>query len=117
MFLFYIPGRAVDEADVTVDGTVVSVEIEEDWNDDATYRPNVDYRYQYDGRPYREDNFEAGATTESYGSESRARSLLSGYEEGDSVTVYLNSEEASESFLRKPRHGVLDYGLVSFPLL
>lgn len=118
VFLFYLPGRAADEADVTVEGTVVSTEVQENMaGQNDSYAPVVTYRYQYDGQTYKSDNLEAGLGAKQYQNESTAESIVAQYAEGDRVTVHLDTDEPSGSFLRPPSHGLFEYVLVLFPLL
>lgn len=84
---------------IRVDGTVISSEAEKDSSRrGVSYDPNIEYEYTYNGQTYSNDNVKPGAGSVSM-SRSEAESLVSNYSEGDVVTVYIDAESPSTSWL------------------
>lgn len=84
---------------VRVDGTVTSSEVERDSSRrGVSYDPDIEYEYSYNGQTYSNDNVKPGAGSISM-SRSEAESLVSNYSEGDVVTVYIDAESPSTSWL------------------
>lgn len=97
----------------TVDGTVEATDIDRETGDNGpTWSPVVTYTYTYEGESYTSDEFKHPGTTG--GSQSDAEETLSEYAAGDSVTVYVDPENPSFSFLVKGSVPVLMYPIVGF---
>lgn len=97
--------QAVENADVTVEGTVVSAEIDRHRQTGHSgsgyvYDPAVTYRYSYEGKTYTSNNVHAGpGSLSGYGDRSKAQDVIDKYAEGSTVTVSLNPDDPSQSFL------------------
>lgn len=119
------PGQAAERADVTVEGTVVTAEIDvstvqsdDGAGTDRTYSPEVTYRYTYGGETYTNDNLWAGpGDGSSYGQRSEAEAITSQYPAGSSVSIHLNSDNPSQSFLKTKPTSLNDYFPVALLLL
>ncbi|SDE77828.1 DUF3592 domain-containing protein [Halorientalis regularis] len=82
-----------------VQATVVETGIEE-FDDDEEYRPVVVYEYEIDGETYRSDNFYPGSTYPPY-TEAKARDRISGYESGETVTMFVDLDDPDRAFLER----------------
>jgi len=91
------------------EGEIRSVDIEEDVTrrdrdddgireTDRDYEPVVRYAYEYDGESYTSASLFPGPD-QSFDSRSGAEDYTEEYESGQTVTVYVNEEEPSSSFL------------------
>lgn len=82
-----------------VDGTVISSELDEDSSRrGVSYTADISYEYSYNGQVYENDNVKPGAGSVSM-SRAEAESLVSEYSEGDTVTVYVDENSPSTSWL------------------
>lgn len=82
-----------------VDGTVISSEVDEDSSRrGVSYTADITYEYSYNGQSYENDNIKPGAGSVSM-SRTEAESLVSEYSEGDTVTVHVNENSPSTSWL------------------
>lgn len=101
-YMIYDQRQAVENAD-RVEATIVGTDVREasgsDGQDGGTkYYPVVEYRYTYDGQEYTNDNVFPGSRSRPTG-EARAEEIASEYDRGDTVTVHVDPENPSESFL------------------
>ena len=107
------PSQAMENADTTVDGTVVATNIERSVNSGEgsqyNYDPEVVYRYSYEGETYTNDNIRPGSEGRVYGSHSGAEDIIDRYPNGSTVTVHVNSEDPSQSFLQEESRQLNDY--------
>lgn len=102
-----------------VDGTVLDAHVEENPRAEGGHDlPVVEYRYTYEGETYENDNVFAGPSdvpdTSLRGDGPDAREVLDRYEQGETVTVYVDPDDPSESYLiedNPPRSGI---GLIVF---
>lgn len=105
------------------EGVVQSVDIEEDVDrrdrdDDGireterSYEPVVRYTYTYEGQNYTSDSVFPGGDRQ-FDSRSEAADYTEAYDPGDTVTVYVNSEEPSSAFLVEQTDTLLYYGLMA----
>lgn len=105
----------IDEAE-EVEATVVDVGIEEiDERRGTSYRPDVEYGYEYDGSRYTSDNvFPPGIFVRDYHSRQEASEITSLYEEGENTTAYVDPSNPETSFLRAtpPRQPIWYGGLL-----
>lgn len=68
--------------------------------DGSRFAPVVVYRYQYEGQTYRNDNLFPGVPTHQTTGD-RAFTLSHEYEAGDRITVYVDEDDPSQSFVFK----------------
>lgn len=109
--------NTVEVEGTVVDTTLVEEEEEVDRDDDGqpdgtrtTYEPVVNYSYSYEGTEYTSESIYPG-TSKSFDDRSEAEDVLSGYEAGEPVTVKLNSEEPSRSFLIEEDNSLVTLGV------
>ncbi|MBB6647161.1 DUF3592 domain-containing protein [Halobellus sp. MBLA0160] len=80
------------------------------------YAPRVTFEYAFEGDEYTSDNVEppsAGAdTTVRYPDESGARSHLEEYDEGQTVTAYVDPDAPGEGFLERETNTVRNLAIV-----
>jgi hypothetical protein len=87
----------------TVEGTIISTDVREETTEvgDGRYRtelhPQVNYTYSHEGQNYTSQSLYPG--NEQTLSEGRAEEIVYDYDSGDSVTVYVNTDDPSRSFL------------------
>ena len=100
-YMIYDQRQAVENAD-RVEATVVGTDVREasgsDKSSGTSYYPVVEYRYTYDGQEYTNDNVFPGSRSRSTG-KARAEEIASEYDLGETVTVHVDPENPSESFL------------------
>lgn len=118
--------QAVDNA-VEVQAEVTSIGVAEneqrvDIEDGGTttrtrYAPQIRFEYDFEGETYAAGNINPPAggveAIPRYGSESRARSALDEYEEGGTVTAYVDPQNPTEGFLERETNTVRNLGLVA----
>ena len=63
------------------------------------YRPTVRFTYEYDGTSYTSTNVFPTTISPTYDTESEARSVLDGYETGDTVTAYVPPSNPDNAYL------------------
>ncbi|RZV06028.1 uncharacterized protein DUF3592 [Natrinema hispanicum] len=64
------------------------------------YRPTVRFTYEYDGTSYTSTNVFPTTISPTYDTESEARSVLGGYETGDTVTAYVPPSDPDDAYLK-----------------
>ncbi|SFG92757.1 Protein of unknown function [Halopelagius inordinatus] len=88
---------------VEVDAEIVETGVETDSagsSSSVDHRPTVRFTYTYDGTSYASSNLFPAEVSQSYDTESEARSVLAGYERGDTVTAYVVPDEPGNAFLK-----------------
>lgn len=95
----YQPIRRLVRAE-PLSGTVRgrSIETRADSKSMYKYAPVVTYRYTYEGKTYENDNVRLGVI-EAFETESGAQAVLDRYSPGKEVTVYVQPDVPSKSFL------------------
>lgn len=91
---------AVAEA-VTVNATITDTGIERisRRRSSPDYEPTVTFDYRYRGESYTAHDIYPAAITPSYDTKSKARSVIDGYETGDTVTAYVVPSSPGNGFL------------------
>ena len=93
--------EAVGEAEA-VDAVVLNSTVVEDTaGRGIDYDPRVEYRYSYGGTTYTGDDFFPGSITPSYDTEKEALSVVEGYDEGETVTAYVDPDRPGGAFLER----------------
>ena len=64
------------------------------------HRPTVRFTYQYDGNSHTSTNVFPANIEPTYDTESRAESVLSGYETGETVTAYVPADDPDDAYLK-----------------
>ena len=64
------------------------------------YRPTVRFTYEYDGTSYTSTNVFPTTISPTYDTKSEARSVLDGYETGDTVTAYVPANDPDAAYLK-----------------
>ena len=88
---------------VESDATITEMGVEADSSGsstDAEYKPTVQFTYEYEGTSYTSTNVFPTDISPSYDTRSEAKSVLEGYETGDTVTAYVNPAEPGNAFLK-----------------
>lgn len=107
------PAQTVDNT-ATVEGTVVSTTIETTTSDTSTtYGPVVTYEYQYEGQTYTNDQIKLVGSV-GFQSPGGAEEYLESYDAGDTVTVHVDSDDPSTSYLERGSAGLMIYGVIGF---
>jgi hypothetical protein len=70
---------------------------------DQEYRPVVEFEYTYEGESYTSDERFPSSLDQSYGSRSKAESAIEEYEEGETVTAYVDPDSPGRGFLENKR--------------
>lgn len=82
----------------------------------AEYVPQIVFEYTVEGETYTATNVDPPAegvgTTPRYSSESRARTHFEEYEEGETVTAYVDPARPDEGFLERETNTVRNLGYV-----
>lgn len=84
-----------------VEATVVSTSIEETGGQGVGFSPQATFNFTYQGESYTSTNLYPGGISREFGSESEARSVLDGYEQGDRVTAYVPPGSPGEAYLER----------------
>lgn len=94
--------EAVDDA-VEVEGTVVETSISEieSGRSGIEYDARVEFTYQHQGTEYTSDQLYPGSFDATYDTRPEAESALDPYDDGDSVTAYVDPAAPSEGFLQR----------------
>ncbi|WP_423999668.1 DUF3592 domain-containing protein [Haloarcula salina] len=66
----------------------------------VSFQPTVRYTYEYGGSTYTSTNVFPANIAPTYDTEDAARSVLDGYESGDTVTVYVPPGDPDDAYLR-----------------
>ncbi|WP_132058614.1 DUF3592 domain-containing protein [Halorussus amylolyticus] len=93
---------AVNEA-VEVDATVVETGVDSvrgGSSPGVDYKPEVTFEYEYDGETYTGNNVFPATISRNYDTRSAAASVLEGYDEGETVTAYVNPDSPGDAFLK-----------------
>lgn len=88
---------------VEVEAEITDVGVEADSSGrgaDVTYRPTVRFTYEYDGASYTSTNVFPSDISPNYDTRSEARSVLEGYQPGDTATAYVSPDQPGEAFLK-----------------
>jgi|AntDeeMetagen134_2_1112570.scaffolds.fasta_scaffold01269_11 hypothetical protein len=64
------------------------------------HKPTVRFTYNHEGTSYTGTNVFPADTSPDYDTRSEARSVIDGYETGDMVTAYVDSDEPDDAFLK-----------------
>lgn len=64
------------------------------------YEPTATFEYEYDGTSYIGTNIYPATTDPNYDTESKARSIIEDYEEGETVTAYVDPNSPADGFLK-----------------
>lgn len=108
----YQEAQKIIENSVEVQGEIISSTINEERekrNSDTgsryktVYDPQVEYKYNYQGESYTNNNIKTGSINNDYSSREKAEEEISEYKKGSSVTVKVNSENPNESYLEKSK--------------
>lgn len=104
--------------DVGASETEERVDIEDGGTTTRTrYAPRIAFSYTFRGESYTADNLNPPSggveAIPRYGSESRARDRLDEYEEGDTVTAYVDPDEPGDGFLTRETNTLRNLGLVA----
>jgi hypothetical protein len=87
---------------VTVNATITDTGVERITRHRSSpdYEPTVTFDYRYRGESYTAHNVYPATITPSYDSKSKAKSVIDGYETGDTVTAYVTPDSPSNGFLK-----------------
>lgn len=110
---FHQPAQTMQRAE-TVQGTIDSTDIVVQSGDTSSgYAPVVRYEYSYRGETYTSDQYSlvGGAPA---GSRSTVSDFLDQYTAGQTVTVYVDPQDPSNSFLTRGSVGLPFYGAIGF---
>jgi hypothetical protein len=105
--LVYQPQQRIDAAEPT-NATVVASNVDtiERANERDRFRPNITYRYEFDGETYTNNNYFTGGNQgpEQF-SQPVARDRADTFQPGRNVTVHVNPNNPNQSYLieRKPQ--------------
>ena len=67
----------------------------------VSYRPTVRFTYEYDGTTYTSTNVYPATIAPTYDRKAEARSVLDGYEAGDTVTIYVPPGDPDDAYLKR----------------
>ena len=90
---------------VAVEATVTGTDVESvaQRRGGPEYRPEVTFDYRYEGRSYASSNLYPATFTVNYDTKSAARSVVAEYEEGATVTAYVDPDAPGRAFLERKR--------------
>lgn len=94
--------QAVSDA-VEVDAEVVSTSVESvsvSSSPGADYKPTVEFTYEYEGTSYTSTNVFPAEISQTYDTESAARDVVGEYEQGTTVTAYVDPGDPNGAFLK-----------------
>lgn len=66
----------------------------------ADYKPTVEFTYDYEGTSYTSTNVFPAAVSRTYDTESAARDVIADYEQGTTVTAYVDPADPDGAFLQ-----------------
>ena len=91
---------------VEVDGTIQSIEVTEEQKvDTVVYRPNITYTYTVNETQYTADTIYPGVYQYTKGSRDAAEEFASQYTVGETIPVFVNSQDPTEAFLKEEIEG------------
>ena len=97
----------------TVQGTVTGIDVEEDsYSEGTTYRPQLEYEYEYLGESYTGDDLYPGTLDSGYNTEKKAREVLDEFTEGGPISLYVDTDDPSRSFVFRETTPVRNVGAV-----
>lgn len=90
---------------VEVDATILETHTERSGSTstdttDATYYPVVEFEYTFEGTTYTSSNLYPTTIDTGHSDESSAEAAIADYEEGETVTAYVDPDDPGEAFLR-----------------
>ena len=90
---------------VSVEATIVETDVESvaQRRGGPDYRPEVTFEYTYSRQSYTASNLYPATVTSDYDTRSAAESALEGYDEGETVTAYVNPGNPGNAFLTNQR--------------
>ena len=94
-------GALTDSVEVDAELTEKGVETTSGGSSSGVdHRPTVRFTYQYEGTSHTSTNVFPANIEPTYDTESRAESVLSGYETGETVTVYVPADDPDDAYLK-----------------
>jgi hypothetical protein len=106
------------EVEGVVQGTSIDEDVDRRDRDDdgirereTSYQPIVRYDYTYEGQSYSSDSVYPGPE-ETFDNRGGATDVTDDYSTGETVTVYVNSDDPSRAFLIEKSSTLLYYGLM-----
>jgi hypothetical protein len=103
---------SIENVDITRDVTRRDRDDDGIKEEEVSWTPNVEYTYTYQGQQYTSDSIRPGVAGESFDSRPAAVDVTEQFSAGQSVTVYVNSEEPSRAFLIKDSSFLLEYAFM-----
>ena len=94
--------QTVDDS-VEVEATIVETSVTEveSGRSGIEYDTHAEFTYQYQGTEYRSDQIVPGSFDETYDTRREAESALEPYEDGDTVTAYVDPDTPANGFLEQ----------------
>lgn len=92
------------EDTVTVNATITETDVRTDISSgNQDYVPEATFDYRYQDTSYTSNNIFPSGSTPHYDTEAKANEAIEGYEEGETVTAYVNPSSPSRAFLTERR--------------
>ncbi|ADJ17024.1 DUF3592 domain-containing protein [Halalkalicoccus jeotgali] len=96
----YTQQSAAIENSVEVDATVTGTNVDSIMTSGTTqFNPEVSFKYSYEGERYSSSNLYPASASKNYDTKSGAQSAMKEYEQGETVTAYVNPNSPDDAFL------------------
>lgn len=92
--------RNAVEVNATVTETSVETKSSRAGNAQVNYEPHVEFTYEYLGESYTGSKVFPANIAPEYDQRSEAQAVIDEYEEGTTVTAYVNQDDPSDAFLK-----------------
>jgi hypothetical protein len=92
--------RSADEVDATITDLEIETESARAGNARVNYEPRVEFTYEYQGESYTGTNVFPATIAPEYEQRSNAESVIDEYEEGMTVTAYVDPADPNDAFLK-----------------
>lgn len=100
----YSQQSAAIENSVEVDATITGTNVDSIRTSGTTqFDPDVRFEYSYQGESYTSDNLYPASASENYDTKSGAQSAIQEYEQGETVTAYVNPDSPGDAFLKNEK--------------
>jgi hypothetical protein len=100
----YTQQSAAIEDSVEVDATVTDKHVDSIMTSGTTqFTPEVSFEYNYEGESYTSNNLYPSSASKNYDTKSGAQSAMEEYEQGETVTAYVNPESPGDAFLKNEK--------------
>jgi hypothetical protein len=100
----YTQQSAAIESSVEVDATITGKNVNSVITSGTSqFNPEVNFEYSYEGESYTSNNLYPASASKNYDTKSAAQSAMDEYEQGETVTAYVDPDSPGDAFLKNEK--------------